>query len=99
MISVGRDKISVGGTKHYGLRWTDYLTDVLGNTTTISGTPTVNGVNCTVTHITTSGGITKIRVVPSVTPPAGATARAEAQVTATLSDGEVIPVKIDLDVV
>lgn len=95
MMSVGRDEISAGETKHYKVRWTKRLTDVLGETTTISGTPTVAGVNCTVTHLSTSGGVTAIRVVPSV----GKGARAEAQVTATLANGEVIPVKIDLYVV
>lgn len=99
MLTVGKDNIGAGETKHYGIRMTNRLTDVLGNAVTISGTPTVNGVNCTVTYLSASGGIVSIRAVPSITPPPGQTARAEAQVTVTLSNGEVIPMKIDLIVV
>lgn len=98
MVSVGRDEIGATQTKHYGIDLDGpdgYLTAVDGTTTTISGTPTVSGINCTVAYLTNSGGIVYIRVSAG----AGVGARGEAQVTSTLANGEVVPLKIDLDFV
>lgn len=99
MVTVGQDTVSGGDTKHYGIRMTNRLTDIFGNALTVSGTPTVNGVNCTVTYLSTSNGIVGIRVVPTVVPAVGMNARAEAQCAITLSNGEVLNLKIDLTVV
>lgn len=99
MLIVGQDEIGSGETKHYGIRFTNRLTDVLGNAVTISGTPTVSGTNCTVTYLSNSNGIVAIRVVPSVTTTNRNTAKALATTTVTLSNGEVIPVGINLTIV
>ncbi len=94
MISIGSDTISLGQNKKYGVDVTDYLSDPDGTTATVSGTPTVNGVNCTVTYVANAAGIVIIRAIAAAG--LGPGSRGEAQTTITLSNGEVIPVKIEL---
>jgi hypothetical protein len=94
MVTIGTDILSLGQNKKYGVDVTDYLLDPDGTTATVSGTPTVNGVNCTVTYVSNGGGIVVIRAVAAAG--LGPGSRGEAQTTITLSNGEVIPVKIEL---
>ena len=95
MIAVARDVLSLGQTKKYGLNLNDYLTAPDGTTTSISGTPAVNGLNCTVTYNTNASGYVYITVVAGTNLAKGA--RGAAQVTTTLANGEVVPLQIDLD--
>jgi len=99
MLIVGHDDIGTGETKHYGIDFTERLTDIRGNAVTITGTPTVDGTNCTVTYLSKDDGIVAFRVVPSVGVVNRNTARALAMTTVTLSNGEVIPVGINLTIV
>lgn len=94
MISLGTDTMSLSQNKKYGINLNEYLSDPDGTSATISGTPTVNGVNCTVTYVTNASGIVVIRVVAAAG--LGPGAKGEAQVTTTLSNAEVVPVKIEL---
>lgn len=94
MVTVGTDTLGIGQTKVYGFDVNDYLSVPGGGTATISGTPTVNGINCTVTYITNSAGVVTVKAVAAAG--LGAGAKGEVQLTTTLSNGEVIPAKIDL---
>lgn len=95
MISLGRDTLSLGQTKKYGINLNDYLSDPDGSTTTISGTPTVSGVNCTGTYVSNAGGIVYFKAAAAAG--LGKGAKGYVQVTTTLANTEVVPYQIDLD--
>lgn len=94
MITVGTDTLGIGQTKVYGFDLNDYLNLPGGGTTTISGTPTVNGVNCTVTYVSASAGIASVKAVAASG--LGAGAKGEVQLTTTFANGEILPAKIEL---
>lgn len=94
---VARTPISEGATINFGINASKCLTDVLGNTVTISGSPapSVTGINCTATYLSNANGI----IAFSVTPTYGKRSRAQVQLSFSLSNGEAPKCVLDLDVV
>lgn len=88
--TVGTDTPAALQTKDYGFNLGTYLIDAQGNVTTIAGTPTVDGVNCTVTYLTKT--LTTVYVRMSAAK--GARMKGAVRTQVTLANGEVVPLQI-----
>lgn len=81
----------------FGIDFSDWLTDPNGSPTTISGTPTVAGVNGTGTYVSNASGIVYATFL--VASGLGPGAKGELQMTVDFANGEKVSRKIDLNLV